>query len=710
MKKITFFFFILLTTAVQAEIKQLPDQTLTSTAIGTLHSVDSFLVSASRGGVSLFVYDDSLQQYRFLTRNYISALDSVTTKLVDSILIINSHDEKLHFVFLKNLPELQYLGVVDLNRPFADYTLIGNSLYIAGFYDGILRYSLQDYSTVKFVDSSMTGILVTQLSHDSEYLYALDEYNGLLRYDITGNGFGIFDDYLFVPFRANAFTKIDSLFYLHLIRGGLLVGDFNQPSGNNIIDSILDLSQVANLYNNDSLFIITEDRFLTLINKSNFDDKVVYTISNVNPLGLLNRTDSNLSLLLPTIGGGLTILDIDTMLSIRNGLTYNGKINDIYIYNSLLYISSSAEPIQLYAIDSTGFTTYAFSVYENLKNTGHLINNGDSVFVIYPDIDKLAVIVNADEPDSVLLENSITISSSPAREMSYVPKQLDNNNLIFLDYPFKYQLYAASDSGFLSYVGEWRFVSDMTSFASIDSFVVVTDRKNECTVYQPFSEFRKFIASFSLSGTATESIFYNDLLYLFVENEMYILDFSDRNNISIQAVISIPNEVVDAVIAEDYLFTVGSGGITKFDLKGSVPIVIDAGGLPGNSIVVDYNLIVVHDNQSVMLYYHDLPLTGQNQYTEENNFVSLGQNYPNPFNLETVINYSMSEKSKVQLSIYNILGQKVKTLINTEQDAGNYSVSWDGTSSSGNVIATGIYLYKLETEQAVSKKKMILIK
>ena len=89
---------------------------------------------------------------------------------------------------------------------------------------------------------------------------------------------------------------------------------------------------------------------------------------------------------------------------------------------------------------------------------------------------------------------------------------------------------------------------------------------------------------------------------------------------------------------------------------------------------------------------------------------SLSQNYPNPFNPETVIKYALPEDCHVELTIYNILGQKVKTLINQYQNAGHKMVHWNGRDDKGNEIASGVYLYKMKTPKYSQTKKMILLR
>ncbi|KPL04607.1 MAG: hypothetical protein AMJ90_00090 [candidate division Zixibacteria bacterium SM23_73_2] len=88
----------------------------------------------------------------------------------------------------------------------------------------------------------------------------------------------------------------------------------------------------------------------------------------------------------------------------------------------------------------------------------------------------------------------------------------------------------------------------------------------------------------------------------------------------------------------------------------------------------------------------------------------LFQNHPNPFNPYTDIQYALPENYHVNLSVYNILGQKVKTLVDTKKQAGFHSVLWDGKDHRGEDVATGIYFYKIKTEEFSQTKKMLLLR
>ncbi len=88
----------------------------------------------------------------------------------------------------------------------------------------------------------------------------------------------------------------------------------------------------------------------------------------------------------------------------------------------------------------------------------------------------------------------------------------------------------------------------------------------------------------------------------------------------------------------------------------------------------------------------------------------LSQNFPNPFNPTTQIRFALPSSGFVTLQVFDILGREVKTLISSNYHAGNYSIVWDGRNSEGRAVASGVYLYRVNVNNYVSTKKMILLK
>lgn len=88
----------------------------------------------------------------------------------------------------------------------------------------------------------------------------------------------------------------------------------------------------------------------------------------------------------------------------------------------------------------------------------------------------------------------------------------------------------------------------------------------------------------------------------------------------------------------------------------------------------------------------------------------LGQNNPNPFNPSTAIDFALPKSANVRVEIFNILGQKVKTLVDEYLSAGYKKVTWDGTDNTGKTVASGVYLYRMTADDFSATKKMMLMK
>ncbi len=84
--------------------------------------------------------------------------------------------------------------------------------------------------------------------------------------------------------------------------------------------------------------------------------------------------------------------------------------------------------------------------------------------------------------------------------------------------------------------------------------------------------------------------------------------------------------------------------------------------------------------------------------------------YPNPFNPATTITYDVAKAAKVRLTVYNVLGQEIRTLVNARKNAGKFQVVWDGRDNAGHAVASGIYMYRIEAGSYVKSMKMMLMK
>lgn len=114
-------------------------------------------------------------------------------------------------------------------------------------------------------------------------------------------------------------------------------------------------------------------------------------------------------------------------------------------------------------------------------------------------------------------------------------------------------------------------------------------------------------------------------------------------------------------------------------------------------------------NGSQLVVYNENGTLAETNVAQNHSDLALN-NYPNPFNPETTISFNLPTNGKVDLAIYNIKGQKVKSLLNESLLKGNHSIVWKGSDDSGKHVASGVYFYKLTSKGSSQIKKMLLMK
>ena len=112
------------------------------------------------------------------------------------------------------------------------------------------------------------------------------------------------------------------------------------------------------------------------------------------------------------------------------------------------------------------------------------------------------------------------------------------------------------------------------------------------------------------------------------------------------------------------------------------------------------------NNQDLALSKASLSTTTESLPTE----FTLSGNYPNPFNPTTTIQYALPEEASVTLEVFDAMGRRVATLVNSQQAAGRYEAQWNGRSDAGNTVASGMYLYRLRAGNFVETRTMLLMK
>jgi hypothetical protein len=148
-------------------------------------------------------------------------------------------------------------------------------------------------------------------------------------------------------------------------------------------------------------------------------------------------------------------------------------------------------------------------------------------------------------------------------------------------------------------------------------------------------------------------------------------------------------------------------GMEVFDITDKTnPVLVDSIKTPGNGAqftLTNDGRIYLADNYSLMILHSGLIVNIEDNRVPVD--FSLSQNYPNPFNAQTTIQYDLIKDSPVNIGIYDILGQRIETLVNQKQPAGHHQVIWNA----GNV-SSGVYFYKINAGEYSETKKMVLLK
>ena len=128
-----------------------------------------------------------------------------------------------------------------------------------------------------------------------------------------------------------------------------------------------------------------------------------------------------------------------------------------------------------------------------------------------------------------------------------------------------------------------------------------------------------------------------------------------------------------------------------------------------------FHTILVSDDRSdqtgrYYLILHRLPTDVDENGDAIPNAFSVEQNYPNPFNPNTTIDFSIARSEFVSIDVFNILGERIRSLADRTFAAGEHSVEWDGRDNDGTEVASGIYYYRITAGEATESRKMVLLK
>jgi len=718
MKKIfyTFLLFLVLVASARAEIDTEPNYTFLWNSFNSVMVMDNFVIATNREGVLVLYYDDYTHTYVAADNIFLNS-EPYTQKLYGGVLTVRTYADEIYFLDVNDLPEISILGKVEIDFPFHDYALHGQDLYICSGFEGLLRYSMINYKMMAFADSSMTGIHYTRVEVYDNELYALDDYNGLLRYDVSGVGFGTFMDYIYVPFQATSFIKSDSTFIIASDRQKIMLGRFGEdpPVVTDTIDLLLTPTRILAT---DSLIIAMDSSqsMIEIINRDNLSvtNVTLLDFPDKRLMGDIALVDDERHLLFPSPLSGLVLYKLSE-------ITYNpmpitgflrpGPINDIEIYYSNLYTGGGNNPIDKYALDMDSRPHFRTTLYSGLKNINAMQLADDRLYVFYPKLRNTYIYNVGVFP--VMYEGNIPVLRDSVDNILFNERKIDTLYSFFAASKSGIDVFSISDSAEVNFHASIEILDHILDISALDSLLIISTDKSSLWIYRIYDNFSvEFRTTIGLPFDAEKIYALNNRLLVFTNYQLILFDITDPKKASIDTSMNIPLPIEDCTISNDRLYAIGKFGITVFDLVDGVPKVVDYGGRGGHIISAYDNIIAASNGYSIHMYDISGVLTDITPVVEDllPTSIFLSQNYPNPFNPTTTIDYTVPRRSRVNLSIYNILGQNITTLVDRNETAGQYSVQWDGVDNKSRPVASGIYFYRLRVDDFIESKKMILLK
>ena len=449
---------------------------------------------------------------------------------------------------------------------------------------------------------------------------------------------------------------------------------------------------------------------------------------------------------------GIEIRNGDSTI-IYNDFIYYNEASGIYIitgkHNQIINCninSNDYHGIYIENADSTFIT--GDSIYYNGGNGISVINGNYNQFLKnYINLnDYLAIDLGNDG----FTLNDVNDSDDGPNETQNFPEIFSitnvNDSLIVLGemdgLPFTtyliemYANYYCDASGY----GESQEWLDSVSVTSIGDGTAVIDFKSASS-YDPSFSNLTFTAT-DENGNTSEFSDCFELILASADIEVSITADKDSVMIgdSVSYTISITNNGVDNATGTVLVDTIplsmtyhsdsmsqGSSSLTDRVLSCSIGTIAPGGNADIVLKVIADSIDLVLNNVIATAGEHDpIPQNNSAQTTVEivDNLTSiisdgeiglpkefhLSQNYPNPFNPSTTIEFSLPSKSFVIIDIINVNGQTVNQLVRREVAAGNYQLIWDGLNSSGNQVSSGMYFYRIKTDNHIESKKMLLLK
>ncbi len=662
--------------------------------------------------------------------------------VVDSVAFLAAYESGLMLVDVSNPQSSILLGSYDTPSLARSVVVEDSIAYVADYESGLQVINISELNNPTLIGSYDTPGLAKSVFVMDTLAFIADDFCGLQIIDISNPYEPIFVGNYSCGGASRSVKVVDTTAYVANNTNGLLIIDINDLQNPTLIGSY-DLPWTESVTISDSIaYVSCLGQGLYIIDVSNSQSPFLLG-SYVGNCALTYQANSVTIMdsyaYVASGHAGIQVIDIsDPMCPTLIGVFQTKEAYSTYIYNSITYVADYYGGLQIvdltdpYNSDLIGSLQTPYSV-GSLAMSESLLYVTDHVAGIYS--------FNIDDPSNPIMLGNIDPNGNHkeitfSENVGYIgydfgmriidfedplsPVELYNYNnglpVHSIDIQGIYAFLTVRQEGFqildISDLQNPIFLSshDTPSCANYitvhDTIAYVTDNYagngglnifNVSDVQNPI-----FLGSYSSPGYANKVEIYSSIAYVCDRLEgLQIIDVSDPQNLLYIDTI-LPHsdsDIVDALVIGDHLLVSDQAWneILTYEISDPENPILMASylsNLPSGKLTLYEDwLIVTNYHYGVSIHDYE-SLTPIETYVIQKSDFQI-KNYPNPFNPTTIISFSLQNISNVELSIYNIKGQRVKTIVNEKLEQGLHKIIWDGTNSNGKAVNSGIYFYKL---------------
>jgi len=617
------------------------------------------------------------------------------------ILVVEGGDTRITLVDVSDPVCMSAVGSFQPELEVYDVAVLGEYLYAAVEYEGIVRYDISDPGNIHIDDSSMAGIRVTRLDVHQSRLFALDTYNGILIYEPDGGGFGRPISTLYLPQQAVSFAVIDDTVYAGLNPNGYMVGivaDVNNPeyigSRPSLIRGDLIASATRGIVLANSL-----NGFELIYNGDGLIDQT-FPLSNIKGYPTVFSHNDRTFVAYPSVARGFAAYDIEDPFRVDTEFpdyvyAYPGPVTQVTFINSRLHVIGTNNWYEMYDVSDPA----------RPQRTGKMINppwkpagvcaKGETLFVADRDTDTFFPALDDGVGDPAWILPYFSVSDTITRP-HLIPGYFGDMDLLYFYNDRQINGSARNDSVVIPNFIRWTFPTGVAAAVFDGNRLYRVSHKGILFTYD-IDRFYQLdqIVQYGLPSQPRDMIRIDTLLYMLGSGlRVYnIADPASPQLIHTELTVGTGSEMITD---GSRLICASCPEVWIYDISTGIPQPLFSGGSEAVTVAYDNYTLAASDGHSVKLYTVPVVSAEENlPNAYEASHPNL-DGYPNPFNPAITLRLTnfRTAGEPVVVDVFDVLGRRLRRLTVQPDIAGRGRVVWDGRNDEDEPAPSGVYLFR----------------